>query len=259
MRKIACQNLKGGTGKTTTVVSLASCLASKGKKILVLDVDVQGNIKESFGINHKLTIYDLLLNDTFVDDCIVKARDNIDCIISNKTLASCELQLSGMPRREEILKIRMKHIDQTERYDFVLIDCSPSLSLLNQNTLLYANEIIIPISMDYLAMLGATQVIDNLAMIKKYYEKQLIITGVIPTFYEKRTNMSQEVIEALQNTYKEKVFPAVRVDTKIKQASSANQTIFEVDKQSRGAEDYNQICEILLDEKKSVKEYTKTG
>lgn len=259
MRKIACQNLKGGTGKTTTVISLASCLAGKGKKILVLDVDVQGNIKVSFGIDHKLTMYDLLINDAFVEDCIVKTRDNIDCIISNNTLASCELQLSGMHRREEILKIRMKHIDQTARYDFILIDCSPSLSLLNQNALLYADEVIIPISMDYLAMLGATQVIDNLAMIKKYYEKQLIITGVIPTFYEKRTNMSQEVMEALQDTYKEKVFPAVRLDTKIKQASSANQTIFEVDKQSRGAEDYNQICEVLLDEKKSVKEYTKTG
>lgn len=259
MRKIACQNLKGGTGKTTTVISLASCLAGKGKKILVLDVDVQGNIKVSFGIDHKLTMYDLLINDAFVEDCIVKTRDNIDCIISNNTLASCELQLSGMHRREEILKIRMRHIDQTARYDFVLIDCSPSLSLLNQNALLYADEVIIPISMDYLAMLGATQVIDNLAMIKKYYEKQLIITGVIPTFYEKRTNMSQEVMEALQDTYKEKVFPAVRLDTKIKQASSANQTIFEVDKQSRGAEDYNQICEVLLDEKKSIKEYTKTG
>lgn len=259
MRKIACQNLKGGTGKTTTVISLASCLAGKGKKILVLDVDVQGNIKVSFGIDHKLTMYDLLINDAFVEDCIVKTRDNIDCIISNNTLASCELQLSGMPRREEILKIRMKHIDQIARYDFVLIDCSPSLSLLNQNALLYADEVIIPISMDYLAMLGATQVIDNLAMIKKYYEKQLIITGVIPTFYEKRTNMSQEVMEALQDTYKEKVFPAVRLDTKIKQASSANQTIFEADKQSRGAEDYNQICEVLLDEKKSIKEYTKTG
>lgn len=259
MRKIACQNLKGGTGKTTTVVSLASCLASKNKKVLVLDVDVQGNIKESFGIDHKLTIYDLLINDSLVEDCIVKARDNIDCIISNNTLASCELQLSAMPRREEILKIRMRHIDQTARYDFILIDCSPSLSLLNQNALLYADEIIIPISMDYLAMLGATQVIDNLAMIKKYYEKQLIITGVIPTFYEKRTNMSQEVMEALQDTYKEKVFPAVRLDTKIKQASSAKQTIFETDKQSRGAEDYNQICEVLLDEKKSVKEYTKAG
>lgn len=259
MRKIACQNLKGGTGKTTTVVSLASCLASKDKKVLILDVDVQGNIKESFGIDHKLTMYDLLINDAFIEDCIVKARDNIDCIISNNTLASCELQLSAMPRREETLKIRMKHIDQTSRYDFVLIDCSPSLSLLNQNALLYADEIIIPISMDYLAMLGATQVIDNLAMIKKYYEKQLIITGVIPTFYEKRTNMSQEVMDALRDTYKEKVFPAVRLDTKIKQASSANQTIFEVDKQSRGAEDYNQICEVLLDEKKSVKEYTQAG
>jgi cellulose biosynthesis protein BcsQ len=164
-------------------------------------------------------------------------------------------------RISEALSLNVEHAGRAklEIYDFILIDCSPSLSLLNQNALLYADEIIIPISMDYLAMLGATQVIDNLAMIKKYYEKQLIITGVIPTFYEKRTNMSQEVMEALQDTYKEKVFPAVRIDTKIKQASSAKQTIFETDKQSRGAEDYNQICEVLLDEKKSVKEYTKTG
>jgi len=258
MRKIACQNLKGGTGKTSTVVSIASCLADKGKKILVLDVDAQGNIKESFGIEHKLTMYDLLVNDIFVEDCIVKTRENLDCIISNNTLAACELQLSAMPRREEILKLRMKHVDHARKYDFILIDCSPSLSLLNQNALLYAEEILIPISMDYLAMLGATQVIDNLAMIKKYYEKHLIISGVIPTFYERRTNMSQEVMEALQETYKEKVLPAVRLDTKIKQASSAQKTIFELDRQSRGAEDYNKICEVLLNEKSS-KEYTQTG
>ena len=132
----------------------------------------------------------------------------------------------------------MKHIDQASQYDFIFLDCSPSLSLLNQNALLYADEIIIPISMDYLAMLGATQVIDNLAMIK--------------TYYEKRTNMSQEVLEALQDTYKEKVFPAVRTDTKIKQASAAKQTIFEFDKQSRGAQDYDKICEVLLNEKQGA-------
>lgn len=255
MRKIVCQNLKGGTGKTTTVISLASCLAKKGKKILIIDVDVQGNIKESLGISHNLTVYDLLIKDTLVKDCIVTARDNIDCIISDNTLASCEMQLAGMLRREEILKIRMKHVDQAAQYDFVLIDCSPSLSLLNQNALLYADEIIIPISMDYLAMLGATQVIDNLAMIKKFYEKQLIITGILPTFYEKRTNMSQEVIEALNETYKDKVFPPVRLDTKIKQASSGRQSIFELDEKSRAAEDYEKICGVLLNEKESTEKH----
>lgn len=257
MRKIACQNLKGGTGKTTTVVSIAGCLANMGKKVLIIDVDVQGNIKESLGLKHNLTVFDLLINDTFVEDCIFKARENIDCIISDNTLATCEMQLSGMLRREEILKIRMKHIDQCAKYDFILIDCSPSLSLLNQNALLYANEIIIPISMDYLAMLGATQVIENLAMIKQYYEKQLILTGIIPTFYEKRTNMSQEVMEALKETYKEKVLSPIRVDTKVKQASSGQQTIFEFDDKSRAAEDYQKICEGLLHETESIKEYTK--
>jgi len=256
MRKIACQNLKGGTGKTTTVISLASYLSTKGKNILILDVDVQGNIAESLGIKHNLTMYDLIIKDSLVEDCIFKARENIDAIISNNTLASCEIQLSGMTRREETLKIRMKNVDQSKKYDFVFIDCSPSLSLLNQNALLYADEIIIPISMDYLSMLGATQVIDNLDMIKKYYEKQLIITGIIPTFYEKRTNMSQEVMEALKEIYKDKVLPAVRTDTKIKQASSAHQSIFEYDSNSKGAEDYKNICEVLLNERKSTEEHT---
>ena len=107
-------------------------------------------------------------------------------------------------------------------------------------------------------MLGATQVIDNLAMIKKYYEKQLKITGIIPTFYEKRTNMSQEVIDALRETYKEKVLPPVRLDTKVKQASSGQQTIFECDEKSRAAEDYKKICEVLLYEKESIEEYSQT-
>lgn len=249
MRKIACQNLKGGTGKTTTVVSLASCLAKLGKKVLVLDLDVQGNIKESLGVDHQYTMYDLLINDVFVDDCIVTARENLDCIISNSSLVSCDMHLNAMVGRESVLKLRMESIDQGNRYDFVLIDCSPSLSILNQNALIYADEILIPISMDFLAMLGATQVIDNLTMIKKYMKKHLVITGVIPTFYEKITNMSREALEALQETYKEKVLPTVRVDTKVKQASSARKSIFEFDPSSRAAEDYAKICEVLLNER----------
>ena len=153
------------------------------------------------------------------------------------------MQLVSMPRREEILKLRMRNIDG---YDFVLIDCSPSLSILNQNALLYAQDLVIPISMDYLAMLGATQIIDNLHMIQKYFEKTVQIAGIIPTFYNGRTNMSKEVLKALQDTYGEKVLPAVRIDTKIQQASSARTTIFEYANTSRGSEDYALVTEKLI-------------
>ncbi len=243
MQKIACQNLKGGTGKTTTVIALSSILASKGYKILVLDVDPQGGIKECFGIKHNLTMYDLLIEDALVERCIVNARKNIDCIISDNTLAACELLLVGMPRREEILKIRLKNIDN---YDYIFIDCSPSLSILNQNALLFAEKILIPISMDYLAMLGATQITENLNMIKKYYEKDIFIAGVVPTFYDIRTNMSKEVFEAINKIYKGKVTPPIRVDTKIPQASSARKSIFEYAPKSRGVEDYEKICKVLI-------------
>ncbi len=243
MRKIACQNLKGGTGKTTTVISLASCLAQRGHKVLIIDVDAQGNIRESMGIKHEKTLYDLLIDDALVDDCIVNTRENIDCIISNNTLAACEMLMVSMPRREEILKIRLRNVDQ---YNYALVDCSPSLSILNQNALLFCDEVLIPISMDYLSMLGAVQIVENLHMIKNYFEKQITITGIIPTFYDIRTNMSKEILEALNETYKDKLMPPIRIDTKIQQASSARQTILEYAPNSRGSEDYQKICEVLI-------------
>lgn len=250
MRIIAFQNLKGGTGKTTSVISIAAYLAfNKDQRVLILDCDPQGNIKESFGLRKpEYTMYDLIISDMLIEDCIINARRGkdggvIDCIISDNTLAACEMQLVSMPRREEVLKLRMRNVDD---YDFIFIDCSPSLSILNQNALLHAQDLVIPISMDYLAMLGATQIIDNLHMIRKYFEKTVQIAGIIPTFYNGRTNMSKEVLKALHDTYGDKVLPAVRIDTKIQQASSARTTIFEYANTSRGAEDYALVTETLM-------------
>lgn len=248
MRKIAVQNFAGGNGKTTTVVSLGSALARKGKRVLILDLDPRGHIQESFNITHQYTMYDLLVEDMFIDECIVSARANLDCVISNFMLAAAETQLTSVVGRETILKLRMRPIDYSERYDFILIDCPPRYSILDQNALMYTDEIIIPIGMSYLAMLGATQVIDNLFMLKKYLKKDIFFTGIIPTFFEKITNMSKEVLEALKETYKEKVLPEVREDTRIKQAASAHQSILEFDSKSRAAEDYVKICAVLLNE-----------
>ena len=254
MRVIACQNLKGGTGKTTTVLSLASALASQGKRVLIVDLDAQGNIAESLDLFHSHTIYDLLVDDFPIEECTVQARPNLFVIPSDNTLASAEMLLVSRPRREETLAIKMRGVSG---YDYVFLDCSPSLSLINQNGLLYAGEILIPISMDYLAMLGAVQVVENLDMIRRYYERIIRIAGVLPTFHDPRTNISWEILGALREVYGKKVLPPVRVDTRMKEASCARKTIFEYDKRSRSARDYMKVCEVLFDHGESVAEDTK--
>lgn len=243
MRIIACQNLKGGTGKTTTVLSLGSYLAGCGRRVLIMDLDVQGNISESLEISHTHSMYDLLVDDFPFEACRVHARPNLDVVLSDNTLASAEMMLVSRPRREEALALKMR---QVKDYDFIFLDCSPSLSLINQNGLLYAGEILIPISMDYLAMLGAVQVVENLEMMRKYYERIISIAGILPTFHDPRTNLSWEILAALREVYGPRVLPPVRVDTRMKEASCARKTIFEYDRRSRSARDYIKVCEVLF-------------
>lgn len=237
MIKICIQNLKGGTAKTSTTVNLGHGLALSGKRVLIVDTDSQGHIATHLGIKHDTTIYDLMAQDTAVEECIVNARPNLDCILSDKTAAVLEPMLVSTPRREEILRIRMRRVSG---YDFILIDCSPSLSLMHQNALLYANNLLIPISMDTLALAGATSILESGKMLLKYFESELRILGVVPTFYDVRTNISKEVLSFVERSYTPlcKVFSPIRVDTKLKEAAAAHKTIFEYDPKSRSAEDY---------------------
>lgn len=244
MRKIAFQNLKGGTGKTTSAVTLASILSSRGRRVLLVDMDAQGNVKEHFGLSHPYTVYDLLVEETPVEKCTVNVREGLDCLISDATLAACESLLITRPRREEALRLSLQHID---KYDFALIDCPPSLSILNQNALVFADEIVIPVSMDFLALIGAGQVMEHLALIEKYFEKKIEVLGVLPTFFDRRTSMSQQVYDALREKYGERVWPPIRIDTKISQAPRERKTIDTYRRSSRGSQDYQVICDLLMD------------
>lgn len=242
MIKISVQNLKGGTGKTSTVVNLGHALALQGKKVLLIDTDSQGHIATHLGIKHDPTLYDLIASDTAVEECIVEARQNLDCIVSNKTTAALEVMLVNMPRREEVLSMRMRRVSG---YDFVLIDCSPSLSLMHQNALLYSDYLLIPISMDTLALAGAASIVESGKMLLKYFEAQLKILGVIPTFYDARTNISKEVMSFIERTYTQlcNVLTPIRIDTKLKEAAAAHKTIFEYEPKSRAAEDYSRLAD----------------
>lgn len=244
MRKIAFQNLKGGTGKTTSAVTLASILSSRGRRVLLVDMDAQGNVKEHFGLSHPYTMYDLLVEEAPVERCIVNVREGLDCLISDATLAACESMLITRPRREEALRLALQHLD---KYDFALIDCPPSLSILNQNALVFADEIVIPVSMDFLALIGAGQVMEHLTLIEKYFEKKIEVLGVLPTFFDRRTRMSQQVYDALREKYGDRVWPPIRIDTKISQAPRERKTIDTYRRSSRGSQDYQVICDLLMD------------
>ena len=249
MRKIAIQNLKGGTGKTTTTINLAHSLALKGKKVLVIDCDVQGNVAAALGLKKPTsTIYHLLMEDRLLSECIVPARENLDVVPSDNTLAVAEMQLAGQPRREETLQLRLRKLTG---YDYVLVDCGPSLSLLHQNALLFAEELIIPVSMDYLSLLGAQQIIESIAFLRRFFERSPSLLGIIPTLFDQRTNISSEIYEAIEEAYRHicPILPVVRIDTRIQQATAKHKTIFEHAPSSRAAEDYARITELLLEER----------
>lgn len=248
MRRIAFQNLKGGTGKTTSAVTLASLLNARGYRVLLIDMDAQGNVKEHFGLSHPYTMYDLLMEEAPWDKCIVSVREGLDCLISDTTLAACEALLASRPRREEALRLSLQHLDF---YDFALVDCPPSLSILNQNALVFADEIVIPVSMDFLALAGVDQVMEHLSLIERYFEKAIHILGVLPTFFDRRTRISQDVYDALRERYGERVWPPIRIDTKISQAPRARKTIDTYRRSSRGTKDYEVICDLLLGTKTS--------
>jgi chromosome partitioning protein len=156
VRIIAVMNQKGGTGKTTTVVNLGFALAQSGLRTLLVDLDAQGNLGVSFGIEGEQGLYHLLVDGADPHACAVNARPNLDLISSNETVASAELIMTGESGRETLLRRRMRGI---QSYDFILLDCPPSLSLLSQNALTYAEEVLVPISMDYLALIGVKQIL----------------------------------------------------------------------------------------------------
>ena len=247
MRRIACQNFKGGTGKTTTVISLAHCMAVAGKKVLIVDLDAQGNVAESFGIKSENSLYDLLVDDKPLAECLVEVRENLFCLPSDRTVAACETVLVTRPRREEALKRALVDVEKViPGLSVVLLDCSPSLSILSQNALVYVDELLLPVSMDYLAMVGAGQVFENLQMIEEYFEKKVKVCGILPTFFDKRVNVSKDVLAALIERYGDLVLPPVRIDTKVQQASSRQQTIVEFRGTSRACEDYQKVYEELF-------------
>jgi chromosome partitioning protein len=240
-RRIAVFNHKGGTGKTTTSVNLAAGLAEIGRRVLLVDADGQGNVGASLGIRGERTLYHVVVNGYPANEAAVPVRPNLDVLTSNESLAAAELHLAELPNRARVLRERMG--DRVRGYDVVVIDCAPALSLMNQNVLVWADSVIVPVSCDYLSLVGVRQVLRTLKNVQEMLGHDVELLGVLPTFFDVRARISKEAIGALREHFGERCLPPIRINTRLREAPSKKHTIFEHAPHSSGARDYLSLVE----------------
>ncbi len=243
-RRIAVFNHKGGTGKTTTAVSIAAGLAAKGKRVLLVDTDAQGNVSVSLGAGSERSLYHVLVMGLRVGDSVKEVRPNLHLLPSNETLAAAELYLAGRQNRDRVLADRLS--PAAGDYDYVVLDCSPSLSLMNQNALVFADSVLVPVACDYLSLVGVRQVLKTVKNVNSLLHHPVQIWGVLPTFYDSRAKICNEAIATLKDHFGEKCLPPIRAAIKVKEAPSVGQTIFEYAAGSNAAEDYGVIVDRIM-------------
>ncbi len=242
-RSISIINYKGGTGKTSTVVNLAHSLSRSGFKVLIVDLDPQGSVSYYLGLTPRKTVYDLLIQQKPYHECATAARENLDVICSNERLYPAELSMATMKNKESLLTQVLQ--DVTE-YDFILLDCAPSMNLLNQNALYFSDEIILPVSMEYLSLVGVKQLLKNIQIMNKMMGKKVAISNVVPTFFDKRNSKSKEILESLNRVFPGKVSSPIHLTVALSEAPGYRQTIFEYEPNSKGARDYDQLTKEVL-------------
>jgi chromosome partitioning protein len=248
MRKFAVVNMKGGVGKTTTAIHLASGLASRGRRILLVDTDPQGNIAHTLHVRPDHTIQELLLGECSVEAAIHReVRPNLDVIVSTTAAFSLERRLAAETQRETILARRLRGITG---YDAVVVDGSPAMNLLTYNALLFANEVVVPVAMDLMAIIGARQTLQGIGEVRDLWpDRRLELIAVLPTFTNSATIATRAAIEALEADPEMGPFvqrPGIRQCIDLNYATAEHKTIWEYAPKSRGAEDYDRFIEYVL-------------
>jgi chromosome partitioning protein len=236
-RTIAIANRKGGVGKTTTAINLGAGLAMLHYKVCIVDLDSQANVSLSFGVDVGRSLYEVLVQGVAASSCLYLVRENLEILPSTEKLAEAKEILTSRRKREEILA---KALRDLKGYDFIILDCAPSLDTLNLNALVASDEVIVPISCDYLAAEGARAHLSNVReLIAEGYELRLSL--VVPTFFDQRNRKSHEISLLLKEHFGNIVTDPIRTNVKLAEAPSFRKTIFEYDPQSYGAMDYGKL------------------
>jgi chromosome partitioning protein len=251
-RIIAIANQKGGVGKTTTAINLSACLAEAGQKVLTIDIDPQGNTTSGLGIDKNSvenTIYELILEEVDIKEAIIDTEfEGLSIIASNVNLAAAEIELIGINEKEYILK---KAVDEIrEQYDFIIIDCPPSLNMLTINAMTTADTVLVPIQCEYYALEGLSQLIHSVNLIKERLNPELEMEGVVFTMYDSRTNLSAQVVDNVKHHLSENICKTIIPrNIRLAEAPSHGMPITMYDPKSVGADSYRQLAEEIMNRK----------
>ena len=251
-RIIAIANQKGGVGKTTTAINLAACLAEAGKKILAIDLDPQGNMTSGLGVDKnevENTVYQLMLDECTIKESMVHTVvDNLKLIASNVNLAGAEIELLGIADKEYILKNAVDYIK--EDYDFIIIDCPPSLNMLTVNAMTTANTVLVPIQCEYYALEGLSQLIHTINLVQERLNPELDIEGIVFTMYDVRTNLSNQVVANVKENLDAKIYQTmIPRNIRLAEAPSYGIPINMYDTKSAGAESYRNLAKEVIERK----------
>lgn len=249
-RTIAIANQKGGVGKTTTAINLSACLAEKGKKVLAVDMDPQGNMTSGLGMDKdsvENTIYNLIIGEAKMEEVLIKdVLENLDIIPTNIDLSGAEIELLDVEEKEYIVRNEINKIK--DNYDFIIIDCPPSLSMLTINAMTTADSVLVPIQCEYYALEGLSQLIHTVKLVRDRLNPKLTIEGVVFTMYDARTNLSLQVVENVKDNLEQTIYKTIIPrNIRLAEAPSYGIPINKYDPKSAGAESYLRLADEVID------------
>lgn len=249
-RVIAIANQKGGVGKTTTAINLSACLAEKGKKVLSIDMDPQGNMTSGLGVDKNEvdnTVYDLIIGETSIDNVIVKdVLENLDIIPTSIDLSGAEIELLDVEGKEFIMRNAVENVK--DQYDYIIIDCPPSLSMLTINAMTTADSVLVPIQCEYYALEGLSQLIHTVELVRDRLNPKLSIEGVVFTMYDARTNLSLQVVENVKDNLNQTIYKTIIPrNIRLAEAPSYGMPINKYDSRSAGADSYMRLADEVIE------------